>query len=406
MGPSDLSIEAILAATRDGGELSTEQIEALVSGIVDETVSRPQAAAWLAWVYVRGMSDANTVALTRAMTQSGAVLQWPGDGGELVDKHSTGGVGDKVSLVLAPLWAELGLRVPMISGRGLGHTGGTLDKLEAIEGYRCDLENDELKAALSTAGCFISGQTSALAPVDRVLYALRDEVGAIASVPLITASILSKKLAEGLDRLVLDVKYGSGAFMKTRADAEQLARTLERVSLGLGTPATAHLTPMEEPLGEAVGNALEVAESIRCLRGDGPPDLHDLVVRLADHPEADACLRSGQALDRFRRMVRAQGGDPDAPLRGVSDTRAEAFRTSRSGTISRVDAYRVGMAAYRLGAGRAQAGEPIHHGVGITVHAKVGQSVRAGERVFTLHHANTGVAAAQALLEDALGIDD
>ena len=401
---SELSTSAILAATRDGAGLSAAQIESFIGGVVDGSVSRAQAAAWLAFVYHRGLSDEATVALTDVMTRSGDQLSWPSTGGAIVDKHSTGGVGDKVSLVLAPLWAELGFRVPMISGRGLAHTGGTLDKLESIPGFRCDLDIAELQVVLAKVGCFISGQTAELAPADRFLYALRDETSTVASEPLVTSSILSKKLAEGLDRLVLDVKYGSGAFFKARDAAEKLARRLEAVSAALGTPARAVLTPMNEPLGEAVGNALEVEESIRCLRGEGPADLHDLVVRLADHPEADAVLRSGRALGRFERMVAAQGGDLSVALKGTATVEEHVVESTCDGTVAAVDALSVGRAAFRLGAGRARAGEPVHHGVGVRVHASIGRRVAVGEPVFTVVHANKGVEEALALLRQGLRV--
>jgi len=402
--PPELSTPTILAATRDGAGLSSDQIAAFIGGVVRGTVSRAQAAAWLGFVYNRGLSDEATVALTDVMTRSGDLLSWPAEGGPIVDKHSTGGVGDKVSLVLAPLWAELGFRVPMISGRGLAHTGGTLDKLESIPGFRCDLDIIELQAVLAEVGCFISGQTSELAPADRFLYALRDETQTVASEPLVTSSILSKKLAEGLDRLVLDVKFGSGAFFKSRAAAEALARRLEAVSGALGTPARALLTPMNEPLGEAVGNALEVEESIRCLRGDGPDDLHNLVVRLADHPDADAVLRSGRALGRFERMVAAQGGDLSAPLKGSSDVVEHVVEAPCGGTVTAVDALSVGRAAFRLGAGRAKAGEPVHHGVGVRVHTAIGRAVVSGEPVFTVVHARKGLDEALALLRQGLTV--
>ena len=400
----DLSTSAILASTRDGRPLAAAQIRHFIAGVVDGRVTRAQAAAWLAFVYHRGLSEPETVALTRAMTESGDRLTWSDDGRPVIDKHSTGGVGDKVSLVLAPLWAELGLRVPMISGRGLAHTGGTLDKLESIPGYRVDLEVDRLQAILDEVGCFVSGQTGQLAPADRVLYALRDETATVASVPLITSSILGKKLAEGLDRLVLDVKYGRGAFLQDPTAAAELARTMETVAAALGTPTRAVLTPMEEPLGEAVGNAIEVEESIRCLQGDGPDDLHRLVVALADHPDADTVLRSGRAYDRFCRMVRAQGGDPAAPLRETDGVHRLEVRAPQRGVVRRVDALDVGRAAFRLGAGRETAGAPVHHGVGVRVHVKVGQAVEAGQPVFTVLHADRGLDWAQRLLRRALEV--
>ena len=243
-------IDDILRVKRSGGRLTDEQVLGFVNGVVDGSVSRPQAAAWLAFAFTRGLDDGEAIALTRAMTDSGARLSWSGIDGPFIDKHSTGGVGDKVSLILAPLWAELGWKVPMISGRGLGHTGGTLDKLEAIHGYRTDLDDPSLRRCLVDIGCFISGQTAALAPADRILYALRNETQTVECIPLIVASILSKKLAEGLDRLVLDVKVGSGAFMKTLDDARALARALVRVGNGAGVSTRAVLTDMMMPFGD------------------------------------------------------------------------------------------------------------------------------------------------------------
>ncbi len=398
------SVRSILEATRDGRALTGDEVRWFVDGLVSGAVTRAQAAAWLSFVYFRGMSAEETVALTRAMTESGDCLTWPDDGRAIIDKHSTGGVGDKVSLVLAPLWAELGLRVPMISGRGLAHTGGTLDKLEAIPGFRVDLDVPRLQKVLQDVGCFISGQTGQLAPADRLLYALRDETATVASIPLVTSSILSKKLAEGLDRLVLDVKFGSGAFFKDRKSALALAESMESVAGMMGTPTRAVLTPMEQPLGHAVGNALEVEESIACLQGRGPADLHALVVALAHHPDADAVLRSGQAYERFCRMVEAQGGDPGAPLAGLDAVSAQVIEAADAGRVQAVDALSVGKAAFRLGAGRERAGAPIHPGVGIRVHAKVGDEVVQGQPIFTLLHTGRGLAEATRLLDAGLVI--
>ena len=384
-----MDIDALLSGMRDGEEQSTEAIEAFVHGVTHEAITRPQAAAWLAWAFARGLSDAETTALTRAMTHSGHTLSWP-SGTPLVDKHSTGGVGDKVSLILAPLWAELGRRVPMISGRGLGHTGGTLDKLEGIPGYRCDLDEDRLAAILDDVGCFITGQTRALAPADRILYALRNETSTVSSIPLIVASILSKKLAEGVDSLVLDVKTGSGAFMDTLPKARALAEALVRVATGAGVECTAHITEMSRPLGEAVGNSLEVWESVLCLRGEGPADLRELVLALAGDAAAAEVLDSGRALERFRRMVEAQGGDPasiDAlgTLR-QTDTTTRVIPAAEAGFVQRVDALGVGKAAFVLGAGRPHADAPVDYGVGVMVHVKPGDTVDVGQPVFTVHH--------------------
>ena len=405
MAAAPLHIDRILEAKREGEALTHEQIGAFIDGLLDGRVTRAQAAAWLAFVYLRGMSAQETVALTLAMTHSGELLQWEGIEGPFKDKHSTGGVGDKVSLVLAPLWAELGVKVPMVSGRGLGHTGGTLDKLEAIPGYRTDLNQPAMRRALEEAGCFINGQTGDLAPADRLLYALRNETATVPSIPLITASILSKKLAEGIGELVLDVKFGRGAFMQSREAAAELARSLVDVGNGAGVHTRAELNPMEQPLGHAVGNALEVQEAIRCLRGEGPEDLAELCCRLVGDPGARALLDSGAALDRFHRMVRAHGGDPAAPLRGAGCA-TEQLRAPRSGRVLRCDALDIARAAFLLGAGRVRADQEIHPGVGVAVHAKVGDHVQEGEPLATLHHASQGLGEAMGLMGQAYGIDE
>jgi pyrimidine-nucleoside phosphorylase len=396
-------IDQILLTKRDGHTLSTAQIESFVSGVVDGSVSRPQAAALLAFIFLRGLDDGESVALTRAMTDSGPKLSWPGIDGPFVDKHSTGGVGDKVSLVLAPLWAELGVRVPMISGRGLGHTGGTLDKLEAIPGYRCDLDDAALHRVLRDVGCFISGQTAALAPADRILYALRNETQTVACIPLIVASILSKKLAEGLDRLVLDVKVGTGAFMQTIGDARRLAEAMVRVGNGAGVQTRALLTDMSQPLGEACGNALEVMEAIDCLQGKGPADLRALTLALVDHPDAARVLDSGAAFERFARMARAQGGE-------LTRLTAEAERwellAPRDGIVTRCDAWNVGRAAFVAGAGRLRAEDPVDPAVGVMVHKKVGDRVLRGEALATLWHRERSVDEARRELDRAFAIGE
>ncbi len=384
-----MHIDQILYSMRTGAVQPVENIHAFVEGVVDGSVSRPQAAAWLAWAFQRGLTDAETVALTRAMTHTGHVMRWP-EGPELVDKHSTGGVGDKVSLILAPLWAELGKRVPMVSGRGLGHTGGTLDKLEAIPGYRTDLTDDELAVVLREVGAFISGQTASLAPADRVLYALRNETCTVESIPLIVGSILSKKLAEGVQRLVLDVKTGSGAFMTTPEASRALAEALVRVAQGAGVSCSAHITAMDRPLGSAVGNALEVRESVDCLQGGGPDDLRELVVALADDPRAAEVLASGRAYPRFLAMVEGQGGDPRAVdggvLHGEDGVVERVVEAARDGVVERVDAGCVGRAAFVLGAGRRRAEDPVDMGVGARVHAKPGDRVSRGQPLVTLVH--------------------
>ncbi len=399
-------IQRWLESRREGREQNEAEIRAFVSGVLDGGVTRAQAAAWLAFVLCRGMSRAETVALTLAMADSGSRLQWPEEGGERVDKHSTGGVGDKVSLVLAPLWAALGKRVPMLSGRGLGITGGTLDKMEAIPGYRTDLPVPRLREVLAEVGCFLNGQTPELAPADRLLYALRDETGTVPSVPLITASILSKKLAEGIERLVLDVKCGSGAFMKTRAEAESLAESLLAVGRGAGLVVEARISDMNAPLGRAIGNALEVEEAVACLRGGGPRDLRELVLELSGDPGAGAAaLDSGAAYERWEALLRAQGGDPEAPLRG-GGCAEEILYADRSGVLRGCDAGLVGRAAFLLGAGRARADAEIDPGVGILLEARPGAELCPGQPLARiLHRDGRGLEPARELLRRAMPVE-
>ena len=369
-----------------GRSRPSSEIEAFVAGVVGGQVSRALAARWLRAAWERGLSWDETLALTRSMTQSGEVLDWP-EGAPLADKHSTGGVGDKVSLVLAPLWAELGWRVPMISGRGLGHTGGTLDKLETIPGFRADLSKQELTAVLEEVGCFISGQTAEVAPADRILYALRDETGTVDSIPLIVASILSKKIAAGVRRLVLDVKVGSGAFMKTEDDACELAEALVKVARGAGLECSARLTAMDRPLGEAVGNRLEVAEAVACLQGGGPIDLREVVLGLTDHPDAAETLRSGRAFARFERMVAAQGGDPSRLTpEFTSDLDVHILTAEEDGIVTCASAYPLGVAAFELGAGRGSPDAEVDGDVGLRVKAKPGDAVRRGDPLVELVH--------------------
>jgi len=396
-------IHEVLERKRDGHPLTDAQIHLLVQGIVDGSVTRSQAAAFLSFVFCNGMNVEETVALTEAMVQSGDQMSWDGLDGPFVDKHSTGGVGDKVSLVLAPLWAELGSFVPMISGRGLGHTGGTLDKLESIQGFRTDLQERELSSVLENVGCFISGQTADLAPADRLLYALRNETGTVPSIPLITASILSKKLAEGIDELVLDVKWGSGAFMKTHESASELADTLCRVGRGAGVMTRAVLTDMNQPLGRSVGNAIEVEEAVACLKGEGPGDLATLTCELIGDPRARTVLDSGAAYERFCKMVSAQGGDLSSPLLGAGCTDHTVVADS-TGMVTAADAYQLGRAAFVLGAGRERADQAVHPGVGVLVHKKVGERIEAGEPMVTLRVADRGVERAEALVRSAYAI--
>lgn len=399
-----MRIDQILERKRDKKTLSEAEIQFVVRGIVDGSISRAQATAFLAFTYLNGMKEEEMVALTIAMADSGHRLRWSKYNGLIADKHSTGGVGDKVSLVLAPLWACLDVKVPMISGRGLGHTGGTLDKLESIQGFQTNIPEDELAGILDSVGCFICSQTEALAPADRILYALRNETSTVPCIPLIVASILSKKLAEGIDTLVMDVKYGTGAFMKTRTDAYKLGLALEHVGTGAGLNFRTVLSDMNQPLGSAVGNSLEVQEAIQCLKGEGPEDLSKLVCDLIDDPRAAELLASGQAFEKFVEMVKAQGGDLSKPLRDIN-TKQWVYRSPASGIVKKCDAYNIGYASVVLGGGRSKEADPIHHGVGLMVHAKVGDKVSRGQPLATVYHVEKGLEDTQKLLEKAYQIE-
>jgi pyrimidine-nucleoside phosphorylase len=416
----------LIRRKRDGGELTADEIRFLVGGIASHEVPDYQWSALTMAILWRGMTPRETAALVEAMLHSGTVIDLSDIPGPKVDKHSTGGVGDKTSLILAPIAAACGVTVPMVSGRGLGHTGGTLDKLESIPGFRIDLDLAAYRRVARDCGLVLIGQTAEIAPADRVLYALRDATATVESIPLITASILSKKLAEGIDSLVLDVKTGDGAFMAKRADARALAESMTRIGRELGKPVQALITSMDAPLGRAVGNALEVRESVECLEGRGPADLMEvslelaaemlLLGRVAATREAalEACRRSiadGSALERFRKVVAAQGGDPrvcDDPL-GVLPraARVEPFRADRSGFIAGIRAWPVGQASMLLGAGRARADSSIDPAAGLVFAHPVGAEVRAGEVIAELH-VNPAFAAAVpealAMLADATTI--
>ncbi len=403
------AIHPFLETKRDGGAHSPERITQFVRALTAGDISRAQVAAWLAFAYVQGLDDDEKVALTHAMVDSGDRLGWEGLEGPIVDKHSTGGVGDKVSLVLAPLLVELGKRVPMISGRGLGHTGGTLDKLEAIPGFRTDLPAARLRPILEDVGFFMNGQTGEVAPADKLLYALRNEVCTVPSVALITASILSKKVAEGIEELVLDVKVGAGAFMKDLDQARTLATSLVRTGNGCGVHTRALLTDMSQPLGLTVGNALEVRESVEALKGGGPQDLFDITVALAGDPRAAEILRSGAAYECFCRMTEAHGGDVRALedyQRMAMGARIVELRADRSGVVVQLDAMDIAMAAFGLGAGRERADEPIHPGVGLVLRKKRGDAVAVGEVLAEIHHDERGLEQAQALTRRAYVIGD
>jgi pyrimidine-nucleoside phosphorylase len=388
---------------RDGGELSDAEIRDLVAGVVDASVSDAQLGAFLMAVCCRGMTVAETTSLTLAMRDSGQVLDLSAIPGRKVDKHSTGGVGDKVSLLLAPLVASCGVPVPMISGRGLGHTGGTIDKLHAIPGYRTDLARDEFLLVLRECGYVMAGASKEIAPADARMYATRDVTGTVESIPLITASILSKKLAAGIDALVMDVKCGRAAFMRTRAQAEALTQSLVATGRAAGKDVVARITDMDTPLGHAVGNALEVHETVECLRGRGPKDLVELTLALGaemlvlggkakDTRDArgqlEQALASGRALERFRANVTRQGGDAAFLEHPERLGRAQVIlevTSERDGRVTDIDPLAIGIAAMDLGAGRRQPGDAIDPVVGIVVRKKLGDAVRRGEPLATIH---------------------
>jgi len=380
----------MILAKKDGRALDSSAIDHLFSSYLAEDVGDEQMAALLMAICWRGMSAEEVTAWTRAMVGSGIRLDLSSLSRPTVDKHSTGGVGDKVSLILAPLVAACGAAVPQMSGRGLGHTGGTLDKMETIPGWRAELSSREMMTVLEEVGCVICAASPELAPADRRLYALRDATGTVESIPLIASSIMSKKVAEGTAALLLDVKVGSGAFMHELGQARQLAQTMIRLGEDYGVRTRALLTDMNEPLGRAVGNAVEVAEAIEVLHGGGPPDLRELVlieaeamldlVGLAGEPAA--ALDDGSAWECFRTMVAAQGGDPDAPL-PEGDVLA-IVDADRDGFLRRLDARAVGVAAWRLGAGRARAGDPVSAVAGVVCLAKPGEKVATGQPLLRL----------------------
>jgi len=388
----------IISKKRDGLPLSREEISWFISGIARGDIPDYQAAALLMAAFINGLTREETLYLTEAMVGSGRTVEWPR--GTYMDKHSTGGVGDKISLILAPLVASCGIRVPMISGRSLGHTGGTLDKLESIPGYNARLSLEDFKRVVLSVGCSIIGQTDDLAPADRRLYALRDATGTVESIPLITASIASKKLAEGVSGLVLDAKCGRGAFMKTKEEALALARSIGDVFSAKGKMFRALITSMDQPLGNAVGNALEVSEAVEVLSGKGPSDVRELSLELSAHmlemvglmglDDARKILirklDDGSALAKFREMVEAHGGDFSAIERDdfTQTSITEDIRASSCGFISRLDALLVGQASTALGAGRQRAEDEVDRRVGVLVHRKVGDEVRAGDVVFTV----------------------
>jgi pyrimidine-nucleoside phosphorylase len=415
----------LIRLKRDGGSLDRAAVEAFVSGVTDGSWPDYQASALLMAICLRGMSAQETAWLTDAMVRSGVRVDYPGLPGVPVDKHSTGGVGDKTSLILAPLAAACGAYVPMMSGRGLGHTGGTLDKLESIPGFRTALSLEELRTAVRTVGCALVGQTSEIAPADRRLYPLRDVTATVESIPLICASIMSKKIAEGIGGLVLDVKTGTGAFMKTLDASRQLARSLVDIGRAAGVRTEALITDMNAPVGRAIGNASEVIESIETLKGRGPRGLEELSVRLAgrmlvlaglasDSAQAEARVRgaiaSGAGVERLRRIIENQGGDPrvvDDYARLPATSERHTVPADRSGYLGGLEAERLGRAAVLLGAGRATIDDRIDPAVGIEVLIDLGEPVRAGDAVLLIRHrAGRGLAESLPLITDAIRVTD
>ncbi len=381
----------VIRTKRDGHRLSDEQITWFIDAYTAGHVADEQASALLMAIVWRGMELDELAVWTAAMIASGERLVLADLDRPTVDKHSTGGVGDKVSLVLCPLVAACGAAVPQLSGRGLGHTGGTLDKMESISGWRASLSNAAIITQLSQVGAIIASAGADLAPADRKLYALRDVTGTVESIPLIASSIMSKKIAEGTESLVLDVKVGTGAFMRSLDDARLLAETMVRLGTAHGVRTTAVLTTMDTPLGRTAGNAMEVAEAVEILHGGGPADMIEITLALADEMVALAGLTAdvrghlgdGSAYEVWRAMVRAQGGDPDAPLPESSNR--EVVRAPASGYVHRLDALAVGMAAWRLGAGRSRKEDPVSPVAGVVCLAKPGDAVEAGEPVLELH---------------------
>lgn len=414
----------LIRIKREGGNLSSEEIEFLIDGYVAGEIPDYQVAAWLMAVYYNGMNAAELATLTQSMMNSGDVYDLSDIPGVKADKHSTGGVGDKVSLMLAPLAAACGAVVPMISGRGLGHTGGTLDKLEAIPGFSTNLSAARFKRQLKQIGLAMGGQTKKFVPADRKLYALRDVTCTVESIPLISASIMSKKLAEGCDVLVLDVKTGSGAFMRKQADAEKLARTMVAIGRKMGRKVSAMITDMSQPLGCAVGNANEVVESIEVLKGGGPADLvavtRALTARMLvlgklakNDKEAgvqmDKAIASGAALEKFREMVETQGGDPrcvDHPEKILPQAKKKKVITApRSGYLTEFNTLNVGLGACVMGAGRAVVADKIDPGVGLWVRARVGDKITKGQPIYEVYYNDTKrFASAKSMLENSFKI--
>jgi thymidine phosphorylase len=382
----------IIAAKRDRLELSDPQIDWIIDAYVRGVVADEQMSSLLMAILLNGMNSREISRWTDAMINSGERMNWSALDKPTVDKHSTGGVGDKITLPLAPLVAACGAAVPQLSGRGLGHTGGTLDKMESIPGWRASLSNSEMLKVLQDCGAVICAAGSGLAPADKKLYALRDVTGTVPAIPLIASSIMSKKIAEGTGALILDVKTGNGAFMSDPEKAKELATTMVELGKRAGVTTRALVTAMDVPLGKTAGNALEVRESVEVLAGGGPSDVVELTLVLAremldaagvNGKDPEEALKDGSAMDHWRRMVKAQGGDPDAPLPTARETKI--IRADRDGVISSMNALQVGISAWRLGAGRERQGESVQAGAGIEIHAKPGDQIKKGETLFSLH---------------------
>ena len=383
----------IIAAKRDRHELTDAQIDWVVDAYTRGVVADEQMSALLMAILLNGMNAREISRWTDAMINSGERMSWSELKVPTVDKHSTGGVGDKITLPLAPLVAACGAAVPQLSGRGLGHTGGTLDKLESIPGWRASLSNAEMLKVLQDVGAVICAAGAGLAPADKKLYALRDVTATVEAIPLIASSIMSKKIAEGTSALILDVKTGSGAFMSDPERAKELARTMVTLGTRAGVKTRALVTAMDVPLGLTAGNALEVRESIEVLSGGGPSDVVELTILLAremldaagvtNTKDPEVALKDGSAMDKWRQMISAQGGDPDAPLPTAKEH--IQIKAEKSGTIASMDALKVGISAWRLGAGRARQGESVQAGAGIEIHAKPGEKITEGAPLFTLH---------------------
>ncbi|MFD8063238.1 thymidine phosphorylase [Streptomyces cyaneofuscatus] len=383
---------SVIRTKRDRGELTPEQIDWVIDAYTRGEVADEQMSALAMAILLNGMNRTEIARWTAAMIASGERMDFAALSRPTTDKHSTGGVGDKITLPLAPLVAACGAAVPQLSGRGLGHTGGTLDKLESIPGWRAHISNEEMLDVLDTTGAVICAAGDGLAPADKKLYALRDVTGTVEAIPLIASSIMSKKIAEGTGALVLDVKVGSGAFMKTIEDARELASTMVALGTDSGVRTVALLTDMSTPLGLTAGNALEVRESVEVLAGGGPRDVIDLTLALAREmldaaglkdADPEKALADGSAMDVWRRMISAQGGDPDATLPTARERHVVTARSS--GVLTRLDAYDVGVAAWRLGAGRARKEDPVQAGAGVELHAKPGDTVSEGQPLMTLH---------------------